>query len=884
MFDQVAPQEYCDDDDDGTVNVDLHSLDDIVNSGNTNFEVHYFLTEQEAIDNNANDEISFYSVTGSQTFYARIENINSSCHTENRVDIVIIPSPVLLTPTVDFIVCDNDQDGISIINLEDKIPEIVVNTSGLNISFFDNITDLEANTNHIPNPTTYSSNTQTIFAKIQNSSSPCYSIANINVIVSTQPEFPIISNFEICETDNDGKEPFLFLDKDDEILNGQAGKEVLYFEDSSYTIPIDKTMVYENITSPQTIYVRVQNTIDTSCYGDSSFTIEVSPIPVYNELFTNFGVCDDISNDEKHIFNLNDKITEISQGSSTLNVTFHISQNDADNNTDPLPSQYTNANNPQTLYVRIQESLSKCFTTEELILNILEAPDVSETTPFIQCDTDYDGNTTFNLTNADFQLLDRDQSDLVINYFENEDDIEDISKEITDPGNYINTNNPQTVYIKVTNTLTGCYSVRHLDLIVNTPPETNFIGTIQICDNISKTYDLSQVNTMIVDDPDAVILTYHPSLIDAENNSNSLPNIFNYTSNIHNFYARVESPSTGCVIYPSFNLQINPNPVPISPPNLEGCDDDYDGFLVFDLSQQKNTIVGTENPTNFSVSYFTSMEDAEINENPLSNSHSAVNGEIVYARIENNTTGCFNTTSFDIIVNPLPIINIEDIVPLCNNLPLIIDADTGYSGDTYLWSTGETTRAIQLQPEDLGGYWISITTPNNCVATKSFSVIESEEASINFTTTVDFADPNSITVDVSGIGNYVYILDNENPQTSNVFENVTFGLHTVTIRDINGCNDVSKEVVVIDVPKFVTPNNDGYFDTWHIIGIEQLPGTIVYIYNRHGKLLKTLPSNSVGWDGTFRGENMPSDDYWFVAKVKKDGVDFDVNGHFALKR
>ncbi|NCP58706.1 MAG: T9SS type B sorting domain-containing protein, partial [Flavobacteriales bacterium] len=96
--------------------------------------------------------------------------------------------------------------------------------------------------------------------------------------------------------------------------------------------------------------------------------------------------------------------------------------------------------------------------------------------------------------------------------------------------------------------------------------------------------------------------------------------------------------------------------------------------------------------------------------------------------------------------------------------------------------------------------------------------------------------------------------------------------------------DVSKEVIVIDTPKFMTPNSDGDFDTWHIVGIEQLPGTVVYIYDRHGKLLKTLLSTSVGWDGTYRGENMPSDDYWFVAKVKKDGVDFDVKGHFALKR
>ena len=236
------------------------------------------------------------------------------------------------------------------------------------------------------------------------------------------------------------------------------------------------------------------------------------------------------------------------------------------------------------------------------------------------------------------------------------------------------------------------------------------------------------------------------------------------------------------------------------------------------------------------------------------------------------------------------VIPIEDFVPLCiNRLPLIIDAYTGNPNDTYLWSTGETTSQIQLNSvTDIGDYSVTATTPNmgsnDCTFTKNFTVIESEDANINFTTTVDFADPNSITVDISGIGDYVFILDDGEPQTSNIFENVTFGVHIVTIRDLNGCEDVFTEVVVVDIPKFVTPNSDGFYDTWHIIGIDQIPGTVVYIYNRHGKLLKTLPHTSIGWDGTFNGENMPSDDYWFVAKVIQNGEAFDLKGHFTLKR
>jgi gliding motility-associated-like protein len=885
QFQQVTPIQYCDTDDDGTVNVDLHSLDIIINGGNTDFDVTYFLSLSDAEDN-INELPALYPITGTETLFARIENIDSSCHTENSFQIEVIPAPSVSQPT-DIIICDSDQDGFSIIDLQSKIPEIVPDTTGLIISFFTSQTDAETNTNPIPNPSNYNSNTQNIFVRVENINPPyCFGLTSFNVIVNTQPLFPNISNFEICEDDGDNTAEFLLFEKDIEILNGQAGKEVLYFEDAAYTIPIDKNNIYENISSPQTIYVRVQNTLDTSCFGDSSFTIEVSQNPVYNISFNDYLICDDISNDGKNEFDLSEKVSEISQGATNnLNITFHTSNQDAENNVNLLPLQYTNATNPQTIYVRIQSDNSICYVVEELGINIIAAPDVSEAQPSIQCDEDYDGITSFNLNNADFQLLDRLTNDLDITFFENENDVDDLSQQIVDTNNYINLTNPQTVYIKVTNTITNCYSVRPLELIVNTPPETNFVGTIQICDNDTNTYDLSQVNSVIVDDINSVNLSYHTNLNDAENNLNSLPDIFNYTSNFHNFYARIEDPNTGCVIIPVFNLQINPNPIAIQPTNLQGCDDDYDGLLVFNLSQQKNAIVGSENPANFNVTYFTNETDAINDENALTNNYPATDGEIIYARMENALTGCFDTTSFSVTVYPLPIVNIEDIVPLCiNDIPLIINADTGNIGDNYLWSTGETSTQIELMPEDLGNYWVTITSINNCQAYHEFSVIESEEASINFTTTVDFADPNSITIDVSGIGDYVYILDDGEPQISNVFENVTFGPHIVTVRDMNGCKDVSKEVVVIDIPKFMTPNNDGQFDTWHIVGIEQLPGTVVYIYDRHGKLIKTLPSSSIGWDGTYRGSNMPSDDYWFVAKVKKDGVDFDVKGHFALKR
>ena len=91
-------------------------------------------------------------------------------------------------------------------------------------------------------------------------------------------------------------------------------------------------------------------------------------------------------------------------------------------------------------------------------------------------------------------------------------------------------------------------------------------------------------------------------------------------------------------------------------------------------------------------------------------------------------------------------------------------------------------------------------------------------------------------------------------------------------------------MLVVDIPKFFTPNDDGNFDTWHIVGIETLPGTTISVFDRYGKLIIQLNANTPGWNGYYNGNKMPASDYWYVADVKRGGISFQVKGHFTLRR
>ncbi len=883
-FDPIGTIQVCDNDQDGFTQLDLSDFDALVTNNEPDFSVTYFATQEDA-EANSNALPTFYTnVSNPQTFFTRIRYNLSGCADINSFTVQVLPAPETNEPT-DIIICDPDQDGISIIDLTAKISEIVPDTSNRIISFHHNQTDANTGLAQITQSTSYPAVTESIYVRVENASTGCFSTENFEVIVNTLPVINSITLYKFCELGDDGFGEFIFSTQDAEILNGQTGKEVFYFETAldaeNNTNPIDKDNIYVNITNPQTIFVRVENLTDPSCYSTSSFPIEVGTNPLFNEP-TDLFVCDDISNDGVVDFDFNIQIAEITQGHPDIEeVSFHATPQHAENNIDPLPLNFSNTVNPQQIYVRINNG-TICESYTSFVLNIIAAPDVNTPQPQVACDDDYDGIVTFDLTLSELDILDVRQDNIEISYHETVEDAFLDANAISDPENYTNLSNPQTVFVRVTNTISDCFVTLPLDLDVNLPPAINPIEEYTICENVDNIINLNEINTSLLQQTANVIVSYHATLADAEDLTNALASDYNYQSSVETLFARVEFSTTRCFYIHEFDLIVNPAPEANQPLDMEACDDDYDGFLTFDFNQQNATILGTQSPSQFTITYHDALSSANQGTEILPADYLAFDEQIIYARIENNTTGCYAVTQFRTIINPLPIVDIDDQVICLNNLPLLVSANTNQTGDTYLWSTNETSPEIEIT--EVGTYSVTVTTPFGCEATRVFNVTESEMATIEITESIDFSDPNNIIVTISGIGNYVYQLDDEEPQLSNVFENVSLGYHTITIIDLNGCAEVSKEIVVIDAPKFVTPNNDGYFDTWHITGVETLPGTEVFIYDRYGKLITRLTSSSNGWDGTYNGNNMPATDYWFLAKVKKGSISFEVKGHFSLRR
>jgi gliding motility-associated-like protein len=198
-----------------------------------------------------------------------------------------------------------------------------------------------------------------------------------------------------------------------------------------------------------------------------------------------------------------------------------------------------------------------------------------------------------------------------------------------------------------------------------------------------------------------------------------------------------------------------------------------------------------------------------------------------------------------------------------------------------------TTQNNHLATET-GSYTVTAThVTTGCVGSSMATVSASSIAIGNATVGEDFNQNQLITVNITGgSGDYEFILNNGPSQSSSVFTNVIQGENTIIVRDKNGCEDLVLNVYSLNYPYFFTPNGDGFNDTWNISGLENQPKSIIYIFDRYGKLLKALKaSGGNGWDGTYNGANMPSSDYWFkLTYINIDGFEKEFKAHFSLKR
>lgn len=881
------------------------------------YEVSYHTTLAGAQTDNTTDVINknnpYRNTTAnSQTIFVRVENKNNAaCNDTSKSFNLVVNSLPVITNNVTLKQCDTDNDRRTIINLTLAQQNISANHTNETFKYYPTQNNAINNTSEITNQTAHPvANGDVIWVRTI-SNKNCFRISNINIVVGFTPNIAYNNQFAECDdfldadgndnnnnNDTDGITYFDISSVENDIKATfnpaiRPNLSVLIFESvadrDAVRNPITNTAKYRNknvpATTPQNLYVKVIDKVNNDCQGLAEFTILAQPVPIANKP-SDFNLCDDFDSGafddgKNNNINLRSRVNDIlgsTQSSANFTVSFYTSAANANSGTNPIPNDtnYTNqTRDRETIYVRVVNNSTGCFNdhiTFEIIINPL--PVITKAIPNLEvCDvpTAIDGDSrnriaqNINLSERDRDVLEgRDSDFFEVSYHTTRQNAIDGTSAV-DKNRYTNdrtlTNFPanlvtddpatQVLYVSILNKTTGCrYGIATMLLVIH--PEPNIplrVNNYVDCDNTS---DTNQDDTNSINGDIAL--------------KNKIPEILaNYPTAEH---------------------------------------------------------------SNFTITFHDDLPDAQSGNDPINQDkyQNTANNQPIYVRVVNKTTSCVNDNlSFNIIINPLPsfTINAPDPNFVCLDNPTVTNDNVGatltinaanVNNYTYNWTLKNDANSLGTDPFlriTKGGIYVVTATMKDgtgCERSREVTINESISPTLKDNDIVIIDDTNNSGLDTYsikiitknqnlGIGNYQFALqyldDNgfnvQTPfQDEPLFENIFGGFYTVIVNDKNGCNPNTKlEVSVIQYPKFLTPNGDGKNDTWKIKGANSsfYPASNITVVNRHGKIVAIIPIDSPGWNGTYNGKVLPSNDYWFrIQLIDRKGKIHQHQGHFALIR
>ncbi len=282
---------------------------------------------------------------------------------------------------------------------------------------------------------------------------------------------------ELCDDNsNDGITIFNLEPPAQTALNGQDDILVSYYISELDALieenPIVDPTIYENITNPQTIFLRFQSTIDPNCVRIEPLVLEVLYQPVIPSLDP-LEICDDSANDGIATFNLLEQSASITNGQTAVSISYYTSLQEAEDgvNSIVVPDMFTNTINPQTIYCRLQSETSTiCYDVNFFDVIVSPIGSVIALPNLIACNEGF-GIGTFDLTQIE-DIANLGPYQFITGYYLNPQDAQQQVNAISDPFSYTNTMENEIIYIRIEDDdILDCYELAQFVLeIENCPP------------------------------------------------------------------------------------------------------------------------------------------------------------------------------------------------------------------------------------------------------------------------------------------------------------------------------------------------------------------------------------------------------------------------------
>ncbi|MFT7283531.1 gliding motility-associated C-terminal domain-containing protein [Nonlabens sp.] len=434
------------------------------------------------------------------------------------------------------------------------------------------------------------------------------------------------------------------------------------------TSPIAAPAAY-NVVVDETVFVRVQERA-TGCFNVVALNVFYSTA-AYTAVL-DLEACDDYDNiDGMEIFDLTSQDAGIlgSQSATEFSVSYFLTQLDADANINPIVTPAVFESIGETIFARVSNSQDPdCFATGTFDVIVNAPPAIAFGDDFFECQPA--GAATIDLTSRNTQILNGLNATLytVTQYNSRADAEADLSQVLT-PEAYDVTAD-EIVFIRVQEIATGCYNIVEVNVSYATSAY-NMVADIQVCDDTVNVdgieiFDLTSQNAAILGSQSEAEFTVSHFLTqaDADANINEIINPDVFESMGETIYVRVSNIQYAyCFSTGTYEVVVNASPSIGIAPDVTECDQSpIDGATAFDFSINDTDVLNGQSASAFGVSYHTTQSDADSGSSSISAS-STVSGGVIYARIVDNATGCYNTSTFNFIVETCEVLVPEGFSP-----------------------------------------------------------------------------------------------------------------------------------------------------------------------------------------------------------------------------
>ena len=266
-----------------------------------------------------------------------------------------------------------------------------------------------------------------------------------------------------------------------------------------------------------------------------------------------------------------------------------------------------------------------------------------------------------------------------------------------------------------------------------------------------------------------------------------------------------------------------------------------------------------------------------------------------------NIGNCIAKDSVAIVVNPNPQVQFGALNDVCSNVApfqFLANETTGIAGSGVYSGLGVSSNGIfspAIIVDGLATIRYTYIANNGCSAFKDQPILVNPTPSILLDDVKYIKPGGSVNLDAQITGSYNTLIwqDASNTLSNKSIANPTAKPTQETAYKIvvtTNKNCAAEDVVVVkialavSIPNAFSPNGDNINDKWIVEDQTAIAFIKAHIFDRYGKLVKTLFGNKIEWDGMYNGQPLPVATYYYVLTITSENSSENIGGWIQLLR